>query len=118
MGTTVDLKKQLILKQPTDLVFCQDLRLLDQQYLNSKQVALTSSVPINQFVAELNKDLQDQVESLTWFSYRQGFEVPLIYPYALKREIGSDAGWGCMIRCGQMMLCQAIKRHMFEQFSF
>ena len=23
-----------------------------------------------------------------------------------------------MIRCGQMMLCQAIKRHMFESFSF
>jgi hypothetical protein len=44
MGTTIDLKKQTLLKEPTDLVFCQDLGLLDRHYLNSKQAALTSSM--------------------------------------------------------------------------
>ena len=29
-------------------------------------------------------------------------------------EIKSDAGWGCMLRVGQMILCEAIKRHLYK----
>jgi cysteine protease ATG4 len=53
------------------------------------------------------KYLVEDVRSKLWFTYRRNF-----------RPIGdtsytSDSGWGCTLRCGQMMLGQAlIMRHL------
>ncbi|XP_072034228.1 cysteine protease ATG4B-like isoform X2 [Amphiura filiformis] len=53
------------------------------------------------------QEAQSDVRSRLWVSYRKGFA-----------HIGgtgptSDQGWGCMLRCGQMMLAQAlICRHL------
>ena len=49
---------------------------------------------------ELLCDLND----IFWFSYRSNFE-PIIYNNKLYT---SDAGWGCMIRAGQMILAKGI----------
>jgi Peptidase family C54 len=46
------------------------------------------------------------VASILWFTYRSGF--PRIVPYSLE----SDAGWGCMLRCAQMLMAAALQRHM------
>ena len=36
---------------------------------------------------------------ITWFTYRDGMEQPLC-----DTNIRSDAGWGCMLRTGQMIV--------------
>ncbi|XP_016413237.1 cysteine protease ATG4A-like [Sinocyclocheilus rhinocerous] len=52
-------------------------------------------------------ELLSDVRSRLWFTYRKKFS-----------PIGgtgpsSDAGWGCMLRCGQMILAQAlVSRHL------
>lgn len=44
------------------------------------------------------------VGHIRYFSYRNRLPVPL------SNGLDHDAGWGCMIRTGQMMLCEAVKR--------
>jgi cysteine protease ATG4 len=46
------------------------------------------------------------VASILWFTYRSGF--PRIMPYPLE----SDAGWGCMLRCAQMLMAAGLQRHL------
>lgn len=51
-----------------------------------------------------------------YFSYRKQFE-PL---NGLRRNgdlITSDCGWGCMIRCAQMLLAQALLNHMTNKIN-
>lgn len=50
------------------------------------------------------EELRKDVQSRLWFTYRRGFG-----------PIGgtgpcSDQGWGCMLRCGQMLLAEALSR--------
>eukprot|EP00002_Diphylleia_rotans_P034902 TRINITY_DN7545_c0_g1_i3.p1 TRINITY_DN7545_c0_g1~~TRINITY_DN7545_c0_g1_i3.p1 ORF type:complete len:375 (+),score=59.91 TRINITY_DN7545_c0_g1_i3:135-1259(+) len=44
----------------------------------------------------------DDYQSRFWFTYRTGITPSLSFPFE------TDAGWGCMIRSGQMMLAQAM----------
>lgn len=48
--------------------------------------------------------LRRRLSSLLWFSYRKGF------PEIASSGFTSDRGWGCMLRCGQMMLAEALIR--------
>ncbi|XP_065840728.1 cysteine protease ATG4A-like [Oscarella lobularis] len=56
---------------------------------------------------ELRKRVKREIKTKLWFTYRKNF-----------RAIGgtgptSDAGWGCTMRCGQMLLAQALTwRHL------
>jgi len=45
---------------------------------------------------------------VTWITYRSDLEWEI-----LGSRFRSDAGWGCMIRTGQMLLFQAMHRHVF-----
>ena len=54
--------------------------------------------------------LDQHIRETIWFSYRE--KMPAIMPEIFtKKAITCDRGWGCMIRCGQMMLAECIKRH-------
>merc|ERR1711983_177985 len=44
----------------------------------------------------------DDINSRLWFTYGKNFEE------FKGTRINSDCGWGCMIRCGQMLLANAL----------
>jgi cysteine protease ATG4 len=57
-------------------------------------------------------EFQDYLKTVIWFSYRKNF------PKLLKTTAyDSDRGWGCMLRTGQMMFAEIIKRHFFMKTS-
>lgn len=55
-------------------------------------------------VKEFDRRRADE-SSLFWYTYR--YDFPEIKPYG----ICTDAGWGCMLRSAQMLLCQALRVH-------
>jgi len=56
----------------------------------------------------LNNKFGEAYKSIGWFTYRDNIESSLV-----GSSLKSDAGWGCMLRTGQMILFQALKRHLF-----
>ncbi|PSC76415.1 cysteine protease atg4b [Micractinium conductrix] len=48
-------------------------------------------------------------QSILWMSYRTGF-TPI--PAGDAVVLRSDAGWGCTLRSGQMILAQGLQRHL------
>lgn len=53
-----------------------------------------------QYINKIVNQIQESFEAITWFTYRANIVRPL---YGSNKT--SDAGWGCMLRTGQMMLC-------------
>eukprot|EP01060_Flectonema_neradi_P008998 TRINITY_DN1643_c0_g3_i2.p1 TRINITY_DN1643_c0_g3~~TRINITY_DN1643_c0_g3_i2.p1 ORF type:complete len:192 (+),score=40.83 TRINITY_DN1643_c0_g3_i2:844-1419(+) len=54
-------------------------------------------------------ELEELLQSKTWFSYRKGFNLK---KEGEKQKFKTDAGWGCVHRCGQMLLINALARHL------
>lgn len=57
---------------------------------------------------ELNELLKRDFTDIIWFTYRRNF--PILKPQSPMRNYISDTGWGCMIRAGQMMWAEVLKR--------
>lgn len=56
-------------------------------------------------------DLRSDVTSKIWLTYRKNF------PAIGGTGPTSDSGWGCMLRCGQMVLAQAlVRRHLGREW--
>lgn len=53
-------------------------------------------------IDEINK-IRQEIQSKLWFTYRRSF-----VPIGGDEGLTTDRGWGCMLRCGQMVLGQAL----------
>ncbi|GMH59652.1 hypothetical protein TrRE_jg8081 [Triparma retinervis] len=51
------------------------------------------------------RERRERELGIMWWSYRSGFSE--MKPYGFT----SDTGWGCMLRCSQMLLCQSLSLH-------
>ncbi|GMI28923.1 hypothetical protein TrCOL_g12308 [Triparma columacea] len=51
------------------------------------------------------RERREKEISIMWWSYRSNFLE--MRPYGFT----SDTGWGCMLRCSQMLLCQSLSLH-------
>lgn len=58
---------------------------------------------------EVVHDFIRDFNSRIWVTYRRGFEA------IGDSSFTSDAGWGCTIRSGQMLLAQALMTHFFQR---
>ena len=57
---------------------------------------------------ELNEQLRRAFSDIIWFTYRRNF--PILKPQNPLKNFISDTGWGCMIRAGQMMWAEVLRR--------
>ena len=71
----------------------------DQYSLLLHEVYINRAGSKEEDVALLNRKFAIAFRSITWFTYRDSLEFGI----AGSKE-KSDAGWGCMIRTGQMIL--------------
>ena len=63
--------------------------------------------------AQLSR-MRARLRGVTWFTYRKGFAPIDAVPGGSgrgRKALTSDTGWGCMVRTGQMMLAEALRRH-------
>ena len=58
----------------------------------------------NEGIAKFNKDFS----KLLWITYRKGF-APLLVEKNKVAKLTTDAGWGCVIRCSQMLLANTLR---------
>lgn len=70
----------------------------------------TSDLKFEKNLKAKNIQIEDQIFNIIWFSYRRNFSATLY------KKITSDSGWGCMIRTGQMMLMNVLRRLSKQPF--
>ncbi|XP_075744954.1 autophagy-related 4a isoform X5 [Rhipicephalus microplus] len=58
-------------------------------------------------------DLRSNITSKIWLTYRKNF------PSISGTDYTSDTGWGCMLRCGQMVVAEAVmRRHLGKDWQW
>lgn len=59
----------------------------------------------DQSLDSMNKQMVEYIQATLWFSYKYNWAM-----FIPDTKLDNDIGWGCMIRCGQMLLAKAIAR--------
>lgn len=73
----------------------------DVIYLGGRRFALMPALKKE----AANQALYDEMNDFIWFSYKRNWLMPIE-----GTTISSDVGWGCMVRCGQMLLAKCLIR--------
>lgn len=100
--------KQQLLQRLTNLWYkYNDGKIISSLGYNEVSFKYNTAQLFNKVYETSEKFYSDFFE-IVWVSYRKNYK-PL--PDTVDKQIiTSDCGWGCMIRCSQMLLAQTIKR--------
>ena len=79
--------------------------------MNSRYFSITFQEQSVREVESGTSAFYDDINSRLWFTYRKNFEE------FKGTRINSDCGWGCMIRCGQMLLANALIQLVIQKIS-
>ena len=52
--------------------------------------------------------------NLLWITYKRSF-APLLIEKNKVAKLTSDSGWGCVIRCTQMLLANCLQKMLFNE---
>lgn len=69
-------------------------------------------------IESIDQKLNEFIANICWFSYRRGFKQIIVEHKDRNKDnkkkkdivINCDTGWGCMLRCGQMMLFEVLQK--------
>lgn len=85
-------------------------------YIDKKSYKFNKKAPTfllgQRFESTESKSFEEALRTTIYFSYRDKFP-PLTAVDRPGYAYTSDRGWGCMLRAGQMMLAETIKRNLF-----
>jgi len=80
------------------------VRMVSMSPRQSKEQLASTWIMGKPFEVGINQEFMKEVRSLVWATYRSGFEPMVETGHA------TDAGWGCMIRTGQMIVAEAMTK--------
>jgi hypothetical protein len=82
---------------------------------NDKLTKITAEYPINLFDSQTNYliDINNSLFCFLYMSYRSGF---FNMKYLGIGDCTSDSGWGCMLRCCQMMLSRGLAKIRLKEY--
>jgi hypothetical protein len=82
---------------------------------NDKLTKITAKYPINLFDSQTNYliDINNSLFCFLYMSYRSGF---FNMKYLGIGDCTSDSGWGCMLRCCQMMLSRGLAKIRLKEY--
>ncbi|OMJ73849.1 hypothetical protein SteCoe_27364 [Stentor coeruleus] len=79
-------------------------------YLGSDYIDIYSATGKTIHNLSAYNEFAEKFKSILWVTYRSNF-LPILRTKKKQKYYSSDAGWGCTLRAGQMLLLNTLKKH-------